>query len=125
MGGDHPLSVSEWTSSGSPGAGTLIRLRDDGGAVERDNGSALCVSWQSIAGLTSDELRCIGLPDAAPFALEVVANGAIPDTGFEIRCGYIREGRRVLGVQREGAWLRVGGDDFVLLDPLYSITEAS
>ncbi len=124
MGGDHPLSVSEWTSSGSPGAGTLIRLRDDGGAVERDNGSALCVSWQSIAGLTSDELRCIGLPDAAPFALEVVANGAIPDTGFEIRCGYIREGRRVLGVQREGAWLRVGGDDFVLLDPLYSIADA-
>lgn len=124
MGGDHPLPVSEWTSSGSPGAGTLIRLRDDGGAVERDSGGALCVSWQSIAGLTSDELRYIGLPDAAPFALEVVSNGAIQDPDFEVHCGYIREGRRVLGVEREGAWLRVAGDDFLLLDPLYSIADA-
>ena len=118
----HP--VSEWTSRGLPGAGALIRLRDDGGAVERDNGSALCVSWKSVAGLTSDELRYIGLPDAAPFALEVVANGAIHDPGFEIRCGYIRDGRRVLGVQREGAWLNAGGENFVLLDPLYSIAES-
>ena len=107
-----------------PGTGALIRLRDDGGAVERDNGSALCVFWESVAGLTSDELPYTGLPDAAPFALEVVANGAIHDSDFEIRCGYIRDGRRVLGVQREGAWLGVGDDDFVLLDPLYSIAEA-
>ncbi len=99
-------------------------MRDDGGAVERDNGSTLCVFWKSVAGLTSEELRYTGLPDAAPFALEVVANGAIHDPGFEIRCGYIRDGRRVLGAQREGAWLSVGSDDFVLLDPLYSIAEA-
>ena len=124
VGADHPLPVNQWTSSGSPGAGALIRLRDDGGAVERDDGSALCVSWKSVAGLTSDELRYIGLPDAAPFALEVVANGAIHDPDFEIRCGYVQDGRRVLGVQREGAWLRVAGDDFVLLDPLYSIADA-
>ena len=82
--GDRPLAVAEWTSRGLPGTGALIRLRDDGGAVERDNGNALCVSWKSVAGLTSDELRYIGLPDAAPFALEVVANGAIHDPGFEI-----------------------------------------
>ena len=122
--GDRPLPVGEWTSRGPAGAGALIRLRDDGGAVESDDGNALCVSWKSVAELTADELRYVGLPDAAPFALEVVANGAIHDPDFEIRCGYIRDGRRVLGVQREGAWLRVGDDDFVLLDPLYSITEA-
>ena len=116
--------VSEWTSRGSPGTGALIRLRDDGGAFEHDGGRSLCVSWKSIAELTSDELRYIGLPDAAPFALEVAANGAIHDPDFEVRCGYIREGRRVLGVQRTGAWLRVADDDFVLLEPLYSITDA-
>ncbi len=124
VGRDHSLPVHEWTSRGSPGTGVLIRLRDDGGAVERDYGSALCVSWKSIAELTSDELSYTGLPDAAPFALEVVANGAIHDSDFEIRCGYIRDGRRVLGVQREGAWLHAGGEDFVLLDPLYSVAEA-
>ncbi len=124
VGRDQLYPVSEWTSHGSLGTGALIRLRDNGGAVERDDGSSLCVAWKSVAGLTSDELRYIDLPDAAPFALEVVANGAIHDPDFEIRCGYIRDGRRVLGVQREGAWLHAGGEDFVLLDPLYSVAEA-
>ena len=126
MAGDQPLPVTEWTAHADtiPGAGALIRLRDDGGASECDNGTALCVTWKAVAGMTSDELRYTGLPDAAPFALEVSANGAIHDPDFEIRCGYVRLGRRVLGVRREGAWLRVGGDDFVLLDPLYSIADA-
>lgn len=126
MAGDPPFPVTEWTAHADaiPGAGALIRLRDDGGASECDNGTALCVSWKTVAGLTSDELRYTGLPDAAPFSLEVSANGAIHDPDFEIRCGYVRLGRRVLGVQREGAWLRVGGDDFVLVDPLYSIANA-
>ena len=124
VGREQLYPVCEWTSHGSLGTGVLIRLRDDGGAVERDDGSSLCIAWKSVAGLTSDELRYIGLPDAAPFALEVVANCAINDPDFEVRCGYVREGRRVLGVEREGAWLCVGGDDFVLLDPLYSIADA-
>ena len=123
MKGDPPVPVSEWTAHAS-GAGALIRLRDDGGAVEHQNGNALCVSWKSVAGLTEDELRYTSLPDAAPFGLEIVANGAIHDPGFEIRCGYIKDGRRVLGVERNGAWLRAGNEDFVLLDPLYSVAEA-
>ena len=122
--GNRPLPVSEWTSRGPAGAGALIRLRDDGSAFERDDGSSLCVAWKSVAELTSDELQYIGLPDAAPFALEVLTNGAIHDPDFQVRCGYIREGRRVLGAEREGAWLRVAGGDFVLLDPLYSIVDA-
>ncbi len=126
MKGDPPVPVSEWTAHavGMLGVGALIRLRDDGGAIECDNGTTLCVYWKSVAGLTSDELRYTGLPDAAPCALEVVTNGAIHDPDFEIRCGYIRDGRRVPAVQREGAWLHAGGEDFVLLDPLYSIAEA-
>lgn len=127
LGADQPIPVRDWTSyaSGLSGhrLGALIRLRDDGGAVEQDDGRSLVVSWKGVAGLTSDELRYIGIPDAAPYALEVVANGAIHDAGFEVHCGFIRDGRRVLGVQRQGAWLRVADDDFVLLDPLYSIAD--
>ncbi len=123
MKGDPPVPVSEWTAHATC-AGALIRLRDDGGAVENESGNALCVSWTSVAGLTEDELRFTGLPDAAPFGLEVVANGAIHDPGFDIRCGYIRYGRRVLGVERIGAWLHAGDENFVLLDPLYSVAEA-
>ena len=123
--GDPPVPVREWTAhaAGTSGAGTLIRLRDEGRAVERDAASLL-VSWPGVAGLTSGELRYAGLPDAAPFALEVFANEAVSDPGFEVRYGFIRDGRRVVSVQREGAWLRAGDDDFILLDPLYSIVDS-
>ena len=77
-----------------------------------------------MAELSSDELRFISLPDAAPFALEVLASGAIHDADFKIRYGFAAKGRRVLGVQRLGAWLQIGTQNFVLLDPLYAITEA-
>ena len=122
MDGDQPIPVGEWTSlgDGSSGAGALIRLRDDGDAIEQDDGCSLSVSWRSVAGLTSAELRYIGLPDASPFMIEVVTNRAIHDADFELRYGFLRKGRRVLGLQREGAWLRVSGGDFVLLNPLYS-----
>ena len=125
IGNKSPLQVTEWTSrsGGVPGVGTFIRLRDDGDAVELDRHS-LCVPWSSVAQLTPEELRFMGLPDAAPFVLQVTANGAIHDPNFKLRYGYVRDGRRILGVQRQGAWLYAGGIDFVLLDPLYSIAEA-
>ena len=92
--------------------------------MESDDGRSLKVSWNGVAGLTSDELQCIGLPDAGPFALEVLASGAIRDADFSIRYGFIANGRRVLGVRRQGAWLQVGTKSFILLDPLYTIAEA-
>ena len=126
MGSDLPVPVADWTSQ--PGAslatGVLMRLRDDGDAIEFTDGNSLMVAWCSVALLTSNELRCIGLPDAAPFAFEVVANGSIHDEDFRIHYGFLGKGRRVLGVQREGAWLNVGRQDYVLLEPLYSIANA-
>ncbi len=126
MGSDPQIPVGAWTShtEESLGVGALIRMRDEGGAIEQDEGTSLMVHWKSVAGLTPDELRYIGLPDAAPFALEVVANGAIPDRDFEIHYGFIAKGRRVVGVERLGAWLGVSPDNFVLLDPIYTITES-
>lgn len=123
--GNPPIPVEEWTArtDAPPGLGVLIRLRDDGLADER-NPAELLVQWNGVAGLTADELRYLRLPDHAPFALEVVASGAIHDPDFEVRCGFVRHGRRVLGVDRRGAWLRVGREDFVLPEPLYSIAEA-
>ena len=126
MAGIPSIPVSEWTARAArlSGAGALIRLRDDGLATESEAGRSLEVSWNGVAGLSSDELSCIGLPDAAPFALEVLASGAIYNSDFDIRYGFIANGRRVLGVKRQGAWLHVATQDFVLLDPLYTIAEA-
>lgn len=126
MGTDQPIPVSHWTShtAESPGAGALIRLRDDGGAVEHVDGRSLLVAWLSVANLTPNELRYVGLPDAMPFLLEVVASGSIADPDFRVHYGFLGAGRRILGVQREGAWLQAGSQVYVLLDPVYSIAEA-
>ena len=123
--GDPPIAVEEWTARTDvpSGLGVLIRLRDDGVALERD-AAELLVEWTGVAGLTAEELRYLGLPDHAPFAVEVVANGAIHDPDFEVHCGFVRAGRRVLGVERTGAWIRVAGEDFVLPEPVYSLVEA-
>lgn len=126
MVGNRSIPVSEWTAyaATSSGAGALIRLRDDGLAVESHDRSSLDVSWDGVARLTPAELRFIGLPDSAPFALEILASGAIHDAYFRIRYGFFAKGRRVLGVLREGAWLRVGTQNYILLDPLHAIAEA-
>ena len=126
MRGRRQVPVSEWTACGaSPlAAGTLIRLRDDGYADTSDDGLTLTVSWAGIAGIKPEQLRSVGLPDAAPFEFEIGANGAIHDADFSLRYGFKSDGRSVMGVQREGAWLRVGRKSFVLPDPLYSIAGA-
>ncbi len=126
MGDASPIPVTEWTSraGGSLGTGVLMRLRDDGDAVEHPDGKALLVSWDSVARLTSNELRCVGLPDAAPYTFEVTTNGAILDDDFRVHYGFIEKGRRVLGIQRIGAWLNATNRDYVLLEPLHAIAVA-
>lgn len=126
MTGSRLVPVSEWTANVARplGAGALIRIRDNGGAVETDGDCSLVISWKCVSGLTAEELRYVGLPDAAPFVLEVIADGTIRDADFRIRYGFIDHGRRILGVKREGAWLCVGDDSFVLLDPLTEIADA-
>ncbi len=120
------VPVRNWTNSkGAPaGAGTWIRLRDEGLARQTGDDASLLVSWSGVAGLNVDDLQYVGLPDAAPFALEVIATGAIHDSDFEPRYGFLRSGRRVPSASRIGAWLEVGGSSFVLLDPIHAIAEA-
>lgn len=124
MCGESPIAVSDWTSQvgNSIGAGVLIRLRDDGDARELD-GDTMSVPWPTVARMNGNELRYTGLPDAAPFTLEITASGSILDDDFAINYGFLRDGRRVLGIQRQGAWLSTGGKPYILLDPLYTIAD--
>ena len=120
-----PVPVDRWAAQSHAGSGTgiLLCLREEEMATHVD-GDGLQVPWTAVARLSEEELRNLGLPDPAPFALEVGAAGAIHSPGFAIHCSFVHQGRRILGAERQGAWLRVAGRDYILLDPLYSIVEA-
>ncbi len=124
MCGESPIPIGDWTSQvgSSVGAGVVIRLRDDGDARELD-GDTMLVPWPTVARMNGNELRYTGLPDAAPFTLEITASGSILDDDFTINYGFLRDGRRVLGIRRQGAWLSAGGKPYILLDPLYTIAD--
>jgi hypothetical protein len=130
-GGGAPLPVADWARcervEAAPGTtvhvGPLLRLRDDGVAEER-SADTLFLPWPQVARLTPHEVRSLGLPLQADFSLELRGSGAIVDADFEIACGFVhRDGRRVVAPERRGAWLRVGGVDYLLPDPLYTIVE--
>lgn len=124
MSGESAIPVSDWTSQvgSSVGAGVLMRLRDDGDARELD-GDTMLVPWPTVARMNGNELRYTSLPDAAPFTLEITASGSILDDDFTINYGFLRDGKRMLGIQRQGAWLSAGGKPYILLDPLYTIAD--
>ena len=119
-----PVPVVDWSieAPGLEGLGALIRLRDDGRAVEVD-GHTLRLDWKAVAALDTDDLRYVGLPDPAPVGLEIAAHAAIHDRNFTIQCGFVHRARRVVAARRTGAWLHFGGTDYLLLDPLYSIVD--
>ncbi len=122
---DEPIPVEKWTLyDKNIGVSTLVRLRDEGQVVEQDDGHKLLITWQNIARLTNAELRHMRLPDAMPFALEITTKCSILDIDFRIFYGYISADRRILGVTRKGAWLQAGGNNYVLLNPLYEVVQA-
>ncbi len=124
--GDQRIPVSEWTSHAEVAnyIGAFLRLRDDDLAVEQEDGYVLRLFWDSVANLSAEDLRYMGLPDPCPYTLEITADGALHDDDFKLYYGFIRKGRRILGHEREGAWLWAEGDSFILIDPLYDIVEA-
>ncbi len=126
LAGAEPVPVADWTAreAAPPGIEVFLRLWSDGEAEYAEDGYALSVRWPRLAGLAPRELSYAGLPNAAPFTVEVRANGAIHHSDFQISYRFIRRGRHVWGVRRLGAWLSHGDDaEFILLEPLYSILD--
>lgn len=122
---DYRIPVNEWTSHANVAnyTGAFLRMRDDDLAVEQEDGSVLLLHWGSVANLTVEELQYLQLPDACPFTLEITADNALYDPDFEPHCGFIKKGRRVV-TRCEGAWLYVGNEQFILVNPLYDIVTA-
>ncbi len=119
------VPVSHWAAQSQvgSGAGILLCLREEETATDV-HGDGLLVPWTAVAQLSEAELRDLGLPDPAPFALEVRADGAIHSPGFAVHYSFVHQGRRILGAKRQGAWLTVADQHYILLNPVYSVVEA-
>ena len=77
-----------------------------------------------VAGLTDAEARALGLPEPAPFTLQIDSEGRVGDRDFRIGYRWLDgRGRIVYPRPRQGALLPVGTRQYRLPDPLFSLVE--
>ena len=128
---DRPLPPAEWAleeaprlAGGEPArVGVLLRLVEDGEAELRDG--AVFVPDRAVASLDEAQRRHLGLPRSAGLSLELSGTGGFHDPDFRIERRLRHADRRpVVGAERDGCFLRIAGDEFVLPDPFYSLWEA-
>ena len=115
------LEVS--TSYGRGSVARLLGLLDDG-LVEIEEPLRISVPDAQVAAFDALELRRLGLPQAAPFRLEIRGVGILSSPRFRFQHRLVTtEGRPVLGATRDGVLLAAARTDYLLLDPLYSLIE--
>ena len=123
-----PLEVDRWgtvqvnTSRGPGSIAHLIALLDDDEAQVDASGTQVLLGHPQVATLDSLGLRRLGLPDPAPYRLEVRGRGLLSSPDFRVEYRLLStEGRAVIGAVRTGALLTVGSRQYILLEPLYSL----
>lgn len=85
---------------------------------------SVTVPHSTIAAMAASDLRQTGLPAPAPYTLMIANDGLVTDPGFAFRYGYVdSRGRRIVGAQRNGAFLEVGGTTWILQEPLFSLID--
>lgn len=102
--------------------GPLWRLYQDGKAFEVTDGHLL-VPHDQIAKLSQGELAGLGLPPSIPYILHIESNANV-FIHPEFKLSYLfwhPERRPVVYYERIGALIKIGGNDFILSEPYYSI----
>ena len=106
-----------------PGVDLAQRLIAAGSAIAE--GEVLLVDHQAIAGLSAREAAAVGLPPATGLRAVVEGHGSLVHPGFRALLSWQRSnGQAVLGVERIGAWLRVGAELQRLPTTLFEVAEA-
>ena len=127
--GGNLLHINEWglheitTSQGAGSAQNLISLYEEEKA-EFNSENRLTVPHQLIADLDKVGLKRLGLPEPAPYRLELKSDGVLShkDSSFSVSL-HLPDGQKVPKTIRKGAFIKKGRDLFVLLDPIYSLIE--
>lgn len=122
------LEVERWgavqvqTSRGPGSVAHLLALLDDDKARLDASGTQVLLGHPLVAALDRLGLLRLGLPDPAPYRLEVRGRGLLTSNDFRVEHRLLTtEGRPVLGAVRTGALLAVGTRRYILPEPLYSL----
>jgi len=122
------LQIERWgevqvqTPRGPGSVAHLLALLDDEEAHLDVSGTQVLLGMPLVAALDAPGLQRLGLPDPAPYRLEVRGRGLLSNPDFRIEYRLLTtQGRAVLGMKRTGALLTVGTRQYSLLEPLYSL----
>ena len=127
MGPEGALPVRRWALDASadlvPGIDLAQRLDAAGSAIM--DGDVLLIEHEATARLSGREGAVLGLPPPAQVVAHVETGGLITSPSFRVECRLKRpNGQSLLGAERTGAWLRVGGAWERLPEPLFAISTA-
>lgn len=121
------LPVSNWSieapSSALPGVDLLQQFIAADEAIAGDD--VIVVEHATIAKLSAREAELLGLPPLAEALAEIQTSGLISQPSFQARLSWKRpSGQPLVGVERAGAWLRMGENWRRLPDVLFAVAEA-
>jgi hypothetical protein len=123
------VHIDQWglhavtTSSGVGSVQYLISLYEEEKA-EFNNENRLLVHHESIADLDTVGLQRLGLPEPAPYRMELKSDGILSARGSSFSVSLLNtDGRKIPRFIRRGVFIKRGSETFTLLDPIYSLLE--
>lgn len=104
-----------------PGVDLVRRLEAADHAIADDD--VVLIEHAAIAALTAREASLLGLPPLVDAVVEIATDGRlIASPSFRIRLSWKRpNGQSLVGAERTGAWLRVGGEWRRIPDALFAV----
>ena len=121
-----PLPVDQWgiydieTPRGRGSVGHLLAMVEDETAGV--GSEQVVLSHAQVAQLDRVEIDRLGLPEPAPYRLELRGSGLLASPSFRFQHRLIGiDGRPVLGAKSTGAFVQAAKKRCTLLDPIYSL----
>jgi hypothetical protein len=127
LGSNGPILVDRWPAEAPPPLrpGVDLAQRFEAAGSAYPGGAKLRVEHSAIAGLTVHEASLLGLPPVATAVAVIATKGIVTQPGFEVTLRWQRStGQAILGAERVGPWLAIGGQWRRLPDPLFSFADA-
>jgi superfamily II DNA or RNA helicase len=112
-------------SDGTPARiGILSRLLEDEKASLEIHGHEIHISHDVASRLQTWELKGLGLPEPAPFRLEITTIGTLTSQNFWVDYQFIYpDSRPAVGAERIGSLLKHGNRQYMLLQPLWDVVQ--